>query len=75
MPNRNLTRETLFNEKRRTYQRMRLCIEIDVPDADFDRDTFNQASLSLIGQVEQPNSESLWPHGCRVVLVTTEDAK
>lgn len=68
------TREKLYDAKRVTYQRMRICVEIDVPEENFDRDSFNSAAMSLVGLVEQPGQESLLPGGCRVVLITTEDA-
>jgi hypothetical protein len=68
------TREKLYDAKRTTYQRMRICVEIDVPDEHFDRDSFNKAAVQLVGLVETPGGESMLPGGCRVVLITTEDA-
>lgn len=68
------TREKLYDAKRVTYQRMRIVVEIDVPEENFDRDSFNKAAVQLVGLVESPQDESLLPGGCRVVLISTEDA-
>ncbi len=73
------SRDEIFNAGRLRQHRIRLVIEVDVPLEEHDtvegqRAQFNQGALSLIGQIERPCPESVMPHGCRVVLVTTEDA-
>lgn len=65
--NKQRTRETLFSVKRTTFQRMRVCLDIDVPEADFVRDNFNAAVLEIKSYFEQANP------GCVVVYVSSED--
>lgn len=68
------TREKLYDAKRTKFHRMRICVEVDVPDENFERDSFNSAAMTLVGHI-QTDPENVFGSGCRVVLVTSEDAK
>jgi hypothetical protein len=77
---RHVEPEELFSVGGITYQRVRLVMEVDVPMEAHDtpegqRAQFNQGAMTLIGHVESSDGESMFPRGCRVVLVTSEEVE
>jgi len=65
--NQKRTRDQLYSKGRVKFQRMRIVIEIDVPDDDFYRETFN-ASVMVASQ-EFVNQN----RGSQLILVTSEE--
>ena len=61
------TRETVFSTKRTTFQRIRVVIEVDIPDEDYTREAINQDAVSMASAYEHEH------RGHRLVLVTTEE--
>jgi hypothetical protein len=61
------TRETLLDAKRISYQRMQICIQIDVPDDHFNREDFNEKVTATA------NTFSEYMPGSKLILVTTEE--
>lgn len=62
-------KDQLFCVNSTTFQRMRITIEVDVPENDYDRDAFNTSALTMANTIEHEN------RGMRLCLVTTQEVE
>lgn len=66
--------KTLFEIKSRPrFVTVRITLEADVPQCDYNRDNLNQAALYFGKLMEQPSEAVPLPRGVRLTLVSTDE--